>query len=161
MRKLTFIPCPSSPSKAAPVSETQPPSLFRRTHPVALPPSWSSSFHRLPTAGEIVIKLMVRQKFFFQVNNIVTVFTNAENRVFVSSIFPCWSKLRLKSSSIALLRERNVSCSWNDKCTSWGLPFVLVLARSLYLFTKAGADTHTRARARIHSHTRTQKHDGC
>ena len=70
-------------------------------------------------------------------------------------------KASIKSSSIALLRERNVSCSWNDKCTSLSLPFALVLARSLYLFTKAGADTHTRVRARIHSHTRTQKHDGC
>lgn len=161
MRKLTFISCPSSPSKAAPVSETQPPSLFRRTHPVALPPSWSRSFHRLPTAGEIVIQLMVRQKFFFQVNYIVTVFTKRWKPSFCFIHISALVKASIKSSSIALLRERNVSCSWNDKCTSWGLPFALVLARSLYLFTKAGVDTHTRARARIHSHTRTQKHDGC
>ena len=56
-------------------------------------------------------------------------------------------KASIKSSSIVLLRERNVSCSWNDKCTSWGLPFALVLrVRSIFSPKRAHAYTLIHAR---------------
>lgn len=152
MRKLTFIPCPSSPSKAAPVSETQPPSLFRRTHPVALPPSWSPSFHRLPTAGEIVIQLMVRQKFFFQVNNKVTVFTNAENRVFVSSIFPCLSKLRLNHHSATARAKCELQLKWQVHKLRSPLR-VSPCAFALSFHQSGRGYAHTCARTHTLSHT--------